>query len=225
MGTKQHFVLKIPRWDRGKDMPWLPNVTNHVGHTLLSWSPAIIYTVKLKMWFHSVVLQNISQINIYTCSLFCASLFHKKVTLKRFSILITILSPLDEIHVFPENDRMSMSLPEDTVHMQELRRLHINDEHRRPHYRHPPGEKLVLPSPTWWKNTRITVTHQVRSLYYRHPLGEEKLTSSSPTRWIKLTLPSPTGWGNSPYRHPPSERECGRKTMILFPITHSEGFN
>lgn len=44
----------------------------------------------------------------------------------------------EDIHVFPENDRTS--LPEDTVHMQELRRLHYNDDHRRPHYRHPPGE-------------------------------------------------------------------------------------
>lgn len=55
------------------------------------------------------------------------------------------LLPEDEIHVFPENDRMSMSLPEDTVHMQELRRLHINDEHRRPHYRHPPAVEVLRP--------------------------------------------------------------------------------
>ncbi|KAK2568320.1 Rap guanine nucleotide exchange factor 2 [Acropora cervicornis] len=45
------------------------------------------------------------------------------------------LLPEDEVHVFPENDRMS--LPEDTVHMQELKRLHFNEDHRRPHYRYP----------------------------------------------------------------------------------------
>lgn len=49
----------------------------------------------------------------------------------------------EEIHVFPEVDRTS--LPEDTVHMQELRRLHINDEHQRPHYRHPPVVEVVRP--------------------------------------------------------------------------------
>ena len=45
----------------------------------------------------------------------------------------------DEVHVFPENDRMS--LPEDTVHMQELKRLHFNEDHRRPHYRYPQRKK------------------------------------------------------------------------------------
>lgn len=45
------------------------------------------------------------------------------------------LLPEDEVHVFPENDRMSH--PEDTVHMQELKRLHLNEDHRRPHYRYP----------------------------------------------------------------------------------------
>lgn len=51
--------------------------------------------------------------------------------------------PEEDIHVFPENDRTS--LPEDTVHMQELRRLHYNDDHRRPHYRHPPGVEVIRP--------------------------------------------------------------------------------
>lgn len=50
--------------------------------------------------------------------------------------------PSEEVHVFPEADRTS--LPEDTVHMQELRRLHINDEHQRPQYRHPPGQTIIL---------------------------------------------------------------------------------
>ncbi|KAJ7381149.1 hypothetical protein OS493_004747 [Desmophyllum pertusum] len=50
----------------------------------------------------------------------------------------------DDIHVFPEADRASF--PEDTVHMQELRRLHINDEHQRvAHYRHPPGVEVIRP--------------------------------------------------------------------------------
>ncbi|XP_068704769.1 rap guanine nucleotide exchange factor 6-like isoform X1 [Montipora foliosa] len=53
------------------------------------------------------------------------------------------LLPEDEVQVFPENDRTSF--PEDTVHMQELRRLHINDEHRRPHYRHPPTLEVIRP--------------------------------------------------------------------------------
>ena len=44
---------------------------------------------------------------------------------------------LEDIHVFPEGERTSF--PEDTVHMQELRRLNINDEYQRVHYRHPPG--------------------------------------------------------------------------------------
>ena len=50
---------------------------------------------------------------------------------------IYCLCILEDIHVFPEGERTSY--PEDTVHMQELRRLHINDDHHRPHYRHPPG--------------------------------------------------------------------------------------
>ena len=50
--------------------------------------------------------------------------------------------PSEEVHVFPEADRTS--LPEDTVHMQELRRLHINDDHQRPQYRHPPGQTIIL---------------------------------------------------------------------------------
>lgn len=49
----------------------------------------------------------------------------------------------EDIHVFPEAERTS--LPEDTVHMQELRRLHINDDHQRAHYRHPPGVEVVRP--------------------------------------------------------------------------------
>jgi len=49
----------------------------------------------------------------------------------------------EDIHVFPEGDRTSF--PEDTVHMQELRRLHISDEHHRPHYRHPPGVEAIRP--------------------------------------------------------------------------------
>ena len=53
-------------------------------------------------------------------------------------LIAVIFSSLEDIHVFPENERTY--LPEDTVHMQELRRLHYNDEHRRSHYRHPPGE-------------------------------------------------------------------------------------
>lgn len=58
----------------------------------------------------------------------------------RRDLIINMSYPLDDIHVFPENDRMSLT--EDTVHMEELRRLHINDEHRRPHHRHPSGENL-----------------------------------------------------------------------------------
>lgn len=58
--------------------------------------------------------------------------------------LISLSSPhrfllSDEVHVFPENDRMSH--PEDTVHMQELKRLHLNEDHRRPHYRYPQRKK------------------------------------------------------------------------------------
>lgn len=49
----------------------------------------------------------------------------------------------EDIHVFPEGERTSY--PEDTVHMQELRRLHINDDHHRPHYRHPPGVEVIRP--------------------------------------------------------------------------------
>jgi len=40
---------------------------------------------------------------------------------------------LEDIHVFAEEERISFR--EDTVHMQELRRLHISDEHQRAHYR------------------------------------------------------------------------------------------
>ncbi|KAL9979326.1 hypothetical protein ACROYT_G016974 [Oculina patagonica] len=50
----------------------------------------------------------------------------------------------DDLHVFPEADRTS--LPEDTVHMQELRRLHINDDHPRAHYRYPPAVEVLRPT-------------------------------------------------------------------------------
>ena len=70
--------------------------------------------------------------------------------------------PLDDVHVFPENDRVP--LPEDTVHMQELRRLHINDEHRRPHYRHPPGEIIEAPTYSFVRGTKRLVSVTICSV-------------------------------------------------------------
>ena len=49
---------------------------------------------------------------------------------------------LQDIHVFPEGERTSF--PEDTVHMQELRRLHINDEYQQSRYTSPSRLENIL---------------------------------------------------------------------------------
>lgn len=67
----------------------------------------------------------------------------KKNDYPLISYVIYCFCTLEEVYEFPGHEADRTSLPEDTVHMQELRRLHINDDHHRAHYRHPPGQGTI----------------------------------------------------------------------------------